>query len=204
MLDNIPTKVWGPAMWQSLHNITFGYPSNPSELVRQQYKTFFSCLSFVLPCSICRDSYTKIIQDKDTLINDTNFKNKDTLIKWLYEIHEKVNKKLNVKQTKTLPDLYKDYQSIISCNKCVFSVTPTSFSDKFLDYAKKRNISDKRIDLYNKLRVSSNKKLWDKRDKLCNSLTDLGLEETGKYKGMPKLDEIKLILLRATTLDTNS
>ena len=51
------TKIWGPPLWESLHCITFAFPSNPTNEEKQHYLAFFKSLGNVLPCSLCRSSY---------------------------------------------------------------------------------------------------------------------------------------------------
>jgi hypothetical protein len=43
--NGLITKIWGPAMWESLHCIAFGYPVEPTDEQRQNYKDFFTSLS---------------------------------------------------------------------------------------------------------------------------------------------------------------
>ena len=75
------TKFWGPSGWELLHLITFekGYLSKKKEL--------FSTLPFILPCKYCRESALKFMNE-DPLTNN--------LALWLYEFHNKVNKKLEL------------------------------------------------------------------------------------------------------------
>ena len=99
-VDNgMMTKVWGPAGWLLLHCITFGYPYaiNPNNLdhayKQDHYKTFFNMVGHVLPCKYCRESYIEFA--KETPI-DNFLDTRENLCKWLYIIHNKVNKKLGV------------------------------------------------------------------------------------------------------------
>lgn len=105
-VDNgMMTKVWGPTGWLFLHCVTFGYPyainpSNPDhKYKKQQYKTFFQMIGYVLPCKYCRESYIEFA--KQTPIDKFLNTRKD-LCKWLYIIHNKVNTKLGVPES-TIP-----------------------------------------------------------------------------------------------------
>ncbi len=82
--------VWGPHLWKSLHMITLGYPNEPTEEQRKNYKSFFENFHLVIPCSICANNYKQNLIDIP-LTNDI-LKNKDSLIKWLIDIHNLVNK----------------------------------------------------------------------------------------------------------------
>ena len=38
--NGLITKIWGPAMWESIHCIAFGYPIEPTEEQKQNYKNY--------------------------------------------------------------------------------------------------------------------------------------------------------------------
>ena len=94
------TKVWGPPAWFFLHMVTFGFPKDPlkydrenklaSGTTQQRYRDFFNRVGFILPCRSCRESYQSNIQKFPIDIS-----NRDSLVKWLFNIHNLVNKKLN-------------------------------------------------------------------------------------------------------------
>jgi len=90
------TKIWGPHMWITLHSITFGYPPNPTDEDKQDYKSFFRLVGKVLPCIYCRQSYNEFIKYGSTKLTNEVFDNRESLTKWLYYLHEAVNKKLGV------------------------------------------------------------------------------------------------------------
>ena len=39
--NGLISKIWGPGLWIGLHSISFGYPINPSEEQKKNYKQFF-------------------------------------------------------------------------------------------------------------------------------------------------------------------
>ena len=83
---------WGPALWSSLHTITFEYPINPSDADKRNYQIFFHSLKNVLPCEQCRQHYTKMIDETQPI--EPALKNRETLSRWLVTIHNMVNKRL--------------------------------------------------------------------------------------------------------------
>ena len=87
-------NIWGPQLWFSLHIITFNYPNNPTNNDKLNYKNFFNSLANVIPCTYCKHNF-KIHMKKLPLINA--LQNKNTLIKWLFDIHNLTNKHLNKK-----------------------------------------------------------------------------------------------------------
>jgi hypothetical protein len=77
---------WGPATWVFLHAVTFTYPLEPPDAVKEQYRTLFDSLPFILPCKICRHH----LKDNYTL-HPIDLNSRRTLSEWLVNIHNKVN-----------------------------------------------------------------------------------------------------------------
>tara|TARA_B100002019_G_C21077953_1_gene502308 strand:- start:143 stop:688 length:546 start_codon:yes stop_codon:yes gene_type:complete len=108
------TKIWGPAGWLFLHSVTMGYPSvinkdDPEHIKRMKStRDFFILVSDVLPCRYCRDSYKQYI--KELPIED-HLDTRKKLAKWLYDIHNKVNDKLDVKEYPSFESVYDRYES---------------------------------------------------------------------------------------------
>jgi hypothetical protein len=84
------TRFWGPSGWRLLHTITFTY--DESDRSRLYYKNFFEALPFVLPCKFCRSSLTEYYRQLPC--QDEVLSTKETLTKWMYNIHNLVNYKL--------------------------------------------------------------------------------------------------------------
>jgi hypothetical protein len=97
----IPTKSnqvigpeqFGPSLWQGLHYITLGYPTYPTPEQKQKYKKFFLLLQDTLPCVICARHYTENL--KKLPLSDQVLENKESLVKWLIDFHNVVNKMNN-------------------------------------------------------------------------------------------------------------
>ena len=91
--DGMMTTIWGPAMWLFLHTMSFNYPVNPSDEQKKYYYKFLKNLQNVLPCKYCRDNYKENL--KIHKLNYNVMKNRDSLSRWVYELHELVNKRLD-------------------------------------------------------------------------------------------------------------
>ena len=97
--NGLMTKVWGPAGWVFLHSCVMGYPvkidntSAKDRKRRAKTKEFFYSIGHVFPCIYCRESYQRFIKE---LPIDNHLGSRRQLAKWLYMIHNKVNKKLGV------------------------------------------------------------------------------------------------------------
>jgi hypothetical protein len=106
--DGMLTSVWGPSMWHSLHTISFNYPVKPISEDKKNYYQFFLSLKKVLPCKYCRLNYVKNL--KVVPLTMKTMKNRNTLSKWLYELHEEVNKMLGKKSNLTYEDVKLRYE----------------------------------------------------------------------------------------------
>jgi hypothetical protein len=83
-------NIWGPHLWKALHMISVGYPNEPSDEQKKNYRTFFEQLYQIIPCSICSNNYKRHL--KELPITDDTMKNRQTLAKWVIEVHNIVNK----------------------------------------------------------------------------------------------------------------
>ena len=90
--DGFLTKVWGPTQWHMLHTISFNYPINPTGEQKHQYKDYVLSLKNVLPCSACRKNLTMNLKQMPLTMDD--MKNRDTFSRYIYNLHELVNKML--------------------------------------------------------------------------------------------------------------
>jgi len=87
----ITPSVWGPHGWKFLHYVTLGYPMNPTNQDKENYKQFFYSLSNVIPCQKCSRNFK---QNLNTYSIEPALENRESLIKWLIDIHNSVNEEL--------------------------------------------------------------------------------------------------------------
>jgi hypothetical protein len=93
--DGMMTSIWGPAMWHTLHTISFDYPVYPTNEEKKHYKEFIESLKYVLPCKYCRINLTNNL--KIYPIQECHMKNRDTFSRYVYSLHEIINKMLGKK-----------------------------------------------------------------------------------------------------------
>lgn len=200
---NMSTKIWGPPMWTTLHTITFSYPINPTDEDKKTYKQFFKLVGDILPCILCKKSYKEFIASGETKLDDVVMTNKDTLTKWLYHLHNKVNFKLGVDYGVSYDDVCKKYNSyIVSCTPtngkvpitCEKSTIPKNISFKnsnynysdcvvipykiakhYINYAKLRGVGDSDLFVINNYgKCRKDRDLWIKRNMECHKIiTDM-------------------------------
>lgn len=111
---------WGPALWTTLHTMSFNYPEQPTEEEKAQYRDFFHALKYVLPCGECRRHYANGIEKTYPL--EPALKNRDTLSRWLVDFHNVVNKRLN-KPIVPYDSVKEKYESMSKkCTSCDVNV----------------------------------------------------------------------------------
>jgi hypothetical protein len=90
--DGMLTTVWGPGIWHFLHTMSFNYPINPTQEEKNNYRNFVINLKNVLPCKYCRINLVKNF--KQYPLKTSHMKNRETFSKYIYQLHEVVNKML--------------------------------------------------------------------------------------------------------------
>jgi hypothetical protein len=101
--DGMVTSVWGPPMWHVLHTISFNFPISPTEEQKLHYFNYYSTLQNILPCKYCRDNLSNNL--KKLPLTMSVFKNRETLSKWVYNLHEVINTMLGKTSGLTYEDV---------------------------------------------------------------------------------------------------
>ena len=242
--NGLITKIWGEAGWIFGHSVTFGYPISPTDDQKQEYKNYFISLGNVLPCKYCRESYHKFITTGETALTDEVMQSRETLTKWFHNIHETVNKKLEMQYAVSYEDVVDKYESFrAKCGKnisvekekpkgCVtpldykaFSfrklyhkdcpIVPLSVAKPFIKLAKLRNLEKEYFSFlkladalggdFNELKKQD---AWEYRNNLCHKqiryMRENGIdsiEKSGKFRGLPTIEELKLLVLLSSNLN---
>lgn len=106
--DGFLTTVWGPIMWTSLHTISFNYPVEPSLEEKKHYRDYVLSLQYVLPCGACRKNLTNNF--KKYPLQMKYMKNRETFSRYIYNLHEMINKMLKKKSNLTYCDIRERYE----------------------------------------------------------------------------------------------
>ncbi len=103
MSNGFSTPIWGPPLWRILHTLGAQVslqpsPNPTSELSTGVTKivTWLHTFCTTLPCYFCRDSYAEFV----TIMEQThgrlvNVVTNGQLAKWVYDLHELINDKLD-------------------------------------------------------------------------------------------------------------
>lgn len=228
--NGLLTKIWGPPLWETFHAVTFGYPVNPDNDKKDQYRTWLIGLGNVLPCVYCRKSYCEFITDGDTALTDNDLISRENLCKWGYRMHNKVNEKLEIDYGTTYSDLENKYESYRA--KCVHKdkgctmpidlkaesykkadiiqapIVPYDFCKKLTGYAKFRGLVryKKNLNHYNKKLIVGDRTDRDKECiKLIKYMRNKSIdctEDSGEFAGLPTLHELALLSKRSGNVNT--
>ena len=106
--DGMLTTVWGPSLWHFLHTMSFNYPIEPTKEQQIEYMRFIFQLKHVLPCKYCRMNLKKNF--KAVPLKMSNMKDRFTFSKYIYDLHEHINKMLNKKSGLTYDDVRERYE----------------------------------------------------------------------------------------------
>lgn len=91
--NGMMTYIWEPVLWFFLHTISFNYPLHPTNENKEEYKKFIYSLIHILPCKHCRNNLKDNL--KNFPISDKDMCNRETFSKYVFNLHNKVNKMLN-------------------------------------------------------------------------------------------------------------
>lgn len=95
MAKGFSTPIWGPPLWRILHTLAEARHDTPV-VSAARIAQWLTTLSSILPCSFCRESYATFLQELQQLHGplETVIAS-GTLGRWMYDLHEKVNDKLD-------------------------------------------------------------------------------------------------------------
>jgi Erv1 / Alr family len=141
--DGMLTTVWGPSMWHFMHTMSFNYPVTPTQEQKRHYMDFVLNLRNVLPCKYCRMNLTNNLATRP--IRMCNMESRDTFSRFVYDLHETVNRLLGKKSGLTYCDVRERYEHFRS--RCTQDA-PKVFN--FKDFYKNRTGTRKNGDKHEK------------------------------------------------------
>ena len=127
--DGMLTSVWGPALWHVLHTMSFNYPVNPTTDQRNQYRDFVLSLKNVLPCGACRKNLAKNLESLP--LTRYALTNRKTFSRWVYKLHEQVNRMLGKKSGLTYEMVRERYENFRA--RCLALASEKEIEDGCVD-----------------------------------------------------------------------
>ncbi|KAH7702737.1 Protein F56C11.3 [Aphelenchoides avenae] len=79
----------GRSTWNLLHTMAAYYPDKPTPVEKDDMKSTLTSLSKTYPCPHCAEDFRKDIKE-----HPPRLENRETLSKWMCEMHNRVNTKL--------------------------------------------------------------------------------------------------------------
>lgn len=92
---HLPPEIWGPIFWSTMHIVTMAYPDSPSYAEKRAAKEFFQSMTYLLPCPVCREHFTEVLQG---LPVTSWLDNRTSLVDWLWQVHNRVNQRLGKRE----------------------------------------------------------------------------------------------------------
>jgi len=106
--DGMLTPVWGPSLWHFLHMMSFNYPVHPTKQDKKNYRDYIIGLQHILPCRFCRENLTKNF--KVLPIKNDVMENRESFSRYIYNLHELINKMLGKKSGLSYCDVRERYE----------------------------------------------------------------------------------------------
>lgn len=97
--------VWGPHFWFFLHTLAISYPHHPNAITKKKYYELIQNLPLFIPVEVIGSDFIKILDEYPVT---AYLDNRESLIKWMHFIHNKINEKLE-KPKISLNDFYIRY-----------------------------------------------------------------------------------------------
>ena len=116
-------SVWGPHYWFFLHTLAISYPHYPNTVTKKKYYELIQNLPLFIPVETIGNDFIKILDEYPVT---AYLDNRESLIKWMHFIHNKINEKLE-KPSITLNDFFVQYYAAYK-----------SQDEKFAEYYKLR------------------------------------------------------------------
>jgi len=88
---SLDPKVWGPHYWFFLHTIAMTYPNHPNAVTKKKYYEFIQTLPLFIPVEHMSSDFVKLLNDYPV---QPYLDNRESFIRWVWFIHNKINKKL--------------------------------------------------------------------------------------------------------------
>jgi hypothetical protein len=114
---NLNPKIWGPHYWFFLHTLAMCYPNYPNDVTKKKYYDFIQNLPMFVPIEEIATHISLLLDEYPV---QPYLDNRESFIRWMWFIHNKINEKLE-KPKISLNDFYiKYYEEYKSTDKKLF------------------------------------------------------------------------------------
>jgi hypothetical protein len=98
-------NVWGPHYWFFLHTIALSYPHHPNTVTKKKYYELINNMPLFIPVESMGNDFSKLLDEYPVT---AYLDSRESLIKWMHFIHNKINEKLE-KPKITINEFYLRY-----------------------------------------------------------------------------------------------
>ena len=102
---SLEPNIWGPHFWFFLHTLAISYPHHPNTVTKKKYYELVQNLPLFIPNETIGNNFSNLLDEYPVT---AYLDSKDSFIKWMHFIHNKINEKLE-KPKITLNDFYFNY-----------------------------------------------------------------------------------------------
>jgi hypothetical protein len=102
---SLDPEIWGPHYWFFLHTLALSYPHHPNDVIKKKYYEFVMNLPLFIPVPSIGNEFSKLLDEYPI---SSYLDNRDSFIRWIHFIHNKINEKLE-KPKISLNDFYIKY-----------------------------------------------------------------------------------------------
>lgn len=106
-MNNFDPNVWGPHYWFFLHTIAESYPEHPNETIKRKYYDLIQNMPIFIPVIEIGNKFSNLL-DKYPI--SPYLCSRESFVRWVHFIHNKINVVLNKKEI-SLPDALQKYRS---------------------------------------------------------------------------------------------
>ena len=106
----LDSNVWGPHYWFVLLTIAISYPKHPNDVTKKKYYELIQNFPLFIPVSSMGNYFSSLL-DKYPIAPYLD--SRDSFIKWVHFIHNRVNKmtgKAEISLTQALKEYYYNYK----------------------------------------------------------------------------------------------
>jgi hypothetical protein len=102
---SLEPNIWGPHFWFFLHTLAISYPHHPNSVTKKKYYELVQNLPLFIPNESIGNNFSNLLDEYPVT---AYLDSRDSFIRWMHFIHNKVNEKLE-KPKITLSDFYFNY-----------------------------------------------------------------------------------------------
>tara|TARA_B100001093_G_C26351305_1_gene810366 strand:- start:92 stop:523 length:432 start_codon:yes stop_codon:yes gene_type:complete len=108
MLMEYDPNVWGPHYWFFINTIGFVYPEMPTDGEKKKFYNFIQCLPDFIPHDKISNKFKDILDEYPV---SSYLNSKESLLKWIHFIHNKINVLIDKKELSYL-DFINQYNNL--------------------------------------------------------------------------------------------